>query len=202
VEDFHFSSFRDAIGPFGFILEVGNGSTFFLKLYSQDLDRTIRNVEKVWSKHGPERPFEYSFLDEQFAKLYQSEARFKKLFSLFALLAIFITCLGMFGLVTYLAESKTKEIGIRKVLGASVQSIVILLSRDFAGLVLMALAISFPLAYYLAQHWLEGFAYRVAIGWDVFLITAITATVIVLTTVSFESLKAAWANPVRSLRSE
>jgi putative ABC transport system permease protein len=202
VEDFHFSSFRDAIKPFGFILEVGNGSTFFLKLNSKDMERSIAAIEKVWSKHYPERPFEYSFLDEHLLRLHQSEARFQKLFAVFTALAIFITCLGMFGLVTFLAEAKTKEIGIRKVLGASVPSIVMLLSKDFVALVIIAIGVSSPLAYNLAQHWLQGFAYRIHIGWEVFAVTGITAIAITLVTVSFESVKAALANPVRSLRND
>jgi len=202
VQDFHFSSFRDAIKPFGFILEVNNGSTFFVKMHARDTRNTLAQLETIWTKNYPERPFEYSFQDEQFANLYQSEARFRKLFSVFTVLAIFITCLGIFGLVTYLAESKTKEIGIRKVLGASVRSIVVLLSKDFATLVLIALVISAPVAYYVMQQWLNGFAYRIRIDWPIFAMAGVIAIALTLITVSFESVKAALANPVNSLRNE
>lgn len=202
TKDFHFGSLREAIKPFGFILEVNNGSTFFLKLQSSDLNRTLAAIKAVWTRHYPERPFEYSFQNEEFEKLYVSEGRFEKLFSMFTILGLFIACLGMFGLVTYLAESKTKEIGIRKVLGASVSGIVFLLSKDFLKMVVIALAISGPFAWYLMHHWLLGFAYRVSIDWQVFALTGIVSVVIALITVSHRSIKAARANPVTSLRSE
>jgi len=202
VEDFHFASFRETIKPFGFILEVDNGSTFFLKIQSPGLNRTIATIEKIWNKYSPERPFEYSFQDEEFSKLHVSEARFQNLFSLFTVLAIVITCLGMFGLVTYLAESKTREIGIRKVLGATVNRIIILLSKDFLATVLIALAVSSPLAYYVMNYWLEVFAYRITMDWKIFVISALGSIGITLLTVSFHSVRAAMANPVESLRTE
>ena len=202
VEDFHFTSLREAIKPFGFILEVDNGSTFFLKIHSQDLNRTIAAIEKAWTKYHPDQPFEYSFQDEEFSKMHLFEARFQKLFSVFTVLAILITCLGMFGLVTYLAESRTKEIGIRKVLGATVNRIFILLSKDFLAMVLVALAFSSPLAYYLMHHWLEGFAYRISIDWKIFAVSGLGSIAIALITISFHSVRAAMANPVKSLRTE
>jgi len=128
----------------------------------------------VWGKFNPGKPFEFAFQDEQFARFHSSEARFKYLFSLFAAMSIFITCLGMFGLVAYQAETKTKEIGVRKVLGASVKSIVLLLSRDFIIMAMIGFAISFPLAYRLMEGWLEGFAYQNEIGWKVFAVSAFT----------------------------
>ena len=202
VDDFHFDSFRETIKPFGFILEVGNGSTFFLKTHSGNINQTLAAVEKIWKVHNPEKPFEYSFLDEQFNKLHLSEARFQKFFSVLTVLAIFITCLGMFGLVTYIAESKTKEIGIRKVLGASANALVILLSKDFLKMVIISFAISFPLSYYMMHGWLQGFAYHSAIGWKVFAATVVASILIVFITVSFQAIKAALANPLKSLRSE
>lgn len=201
VEDFHFTSFREAIKPFGFILEVGNGSTFFLKIHSQNLDRSMAAIEKIWAKHQP-GPFEYSFQDEHLAKLHLSEASFQKLFSWFSLLAIFITCLGLFGLVTYVAESKTKEIGIRKVLGATLYEIVILLLKDFIRLVLIALVIASPIAWYTMNNWLQDFAYRIHMEWWMFALAGILALLISLLTVSFQSVKAAIVNPVNSLRNE
>jgi len=202
VEDFHFSSLRDVIKPFGFTLEVGNGSTFFLKVQPQNINETISAVEQAWGKFNPGKPFEFSFQDEQFVKFHSSEARFKYLFSLFAAMSIFITCLGIFGLIAYQAETKTKEIGVRKVLGASVNSIVLLLSRDFIIMAIIGFAISFPLAYHIMKGWLEGFAYQNEIGWKVFLISAFTLLFITLATVSFQSIKAALVNPVKSLRAE
>lgn len=202
AEDFHFNSFRETIKPFGFILEVGNGSTFFLKAHSKNMDQTIAAVEKIWTKHNPEKPFEYSFQDEEFAKLHVSGTRFQNLFSLFTVLAILITCLGIFGLITYIAESKVKEIGIRKVLGASVNAIFILLSKDFLRMVIISFAISFPMSYYLMHGWLQGFAYRSAMGWKVFVSTLLVSIGIVFITVSFQAIRAALKNPVESLRSE
>ncbi len=134
--------------------------------------------------------------------MHVSEARFQNLFSLFTVLAIVITCLGMFGLVTYLAESKTREIGIRKVLGATVNRIIILLSKDFLATVLIALAVSSPLAYYVMNYWLEVFAYRITMDWKIFVISALGSIGITLLTVSFHSVRAAMANPVESLRTE
>jgi putative ABC transport system permease protein len=202
VEDFHFSSFRESIKPFGFILEVGNGSTFFLKTQSPNPLQTLSAIERVWNKFSPDNPFEFSFQDEQFAKFHVAESRFQHLFSLFTALAIVITCLGLFGLVAYMAETKTKEIGIRKVLGASVREIVVMLSKDFLIMALVAFAISFPLTYYVMNRWLEGFAYRNEIDWQVFMISATALTLITLATVSFQSVKAALTNPIKSLRTE
>lgn len=202
VEDFHFSSLRDVIRPFGFTLEVGNGSTFFLKVQSQNISETISSIEQVWNKFNPGKPFEFSFQDEQLAKFHSSEARFKYLFSMFAAMSIFITCLGIFGLVAYQAETKTKEIGVRKVLGASVKSIVLLLSRDFIIMAFIGFAISFPLAYNIMEGWLDGFAYKNEIGWKVFVISGFALMLITLATVSFQSIKAALINPVKSLRAE
>lgn len=200
AEDFHFSSFRETIRPFGFILEVGNGSTFFLKMNSHNLQQTIASVEKVWTKHNPEKPFQYSFQDEHYARLQLSEARFQNLFSVFTVLAILITCLGVFGLITYIARSKVKEIGIRKVLGASINSIVILLTKDFLGMVVISFLISFPLSYYMMQNWLHGFAYHSVIGWEIFVATILFSLVIVFVVVSFQAVKAALMNPVNSLK--
>jgi putative ABC transport system permease protein len=202
VEDFHFTSFHEEIKPFGFILEVGNGSTFMVKVHSQNLAHTIEEIEKAWTRHNPEKPFEYNFQDEQMAKLHTVEVRFQKLFTWFTLLAILIACLGLLGLVTALADSKTKEIGIRKTLGASVTAIVNLLSGEFIRLVLIALLIASPLAWFAADFWLQGFAYRIVIGWEVFVIAGVAAIMIAFVTVSFKSIKAALANPVDSLRNE
>jgi len=202
VGDFHFSSFHDHIKPFGFILEVDNGSMFFVKVLGKDIQHTLTTLEDVWRKQVPDKPFEYAFQDEHLQKLHASERKFQLLFHSFTLLAIVIACLGLFGLVTVLAESKTKEIGIRKVLGSSAASIVNLIARDFILLVLVALLIASPIAYYATDHWLNSFAYRVDIDWTTFVIAGVISLVIAFVTISFKSVKAALANPVDSLKVE
>ena len=161
------------------------------------MTETLAYFEDQWQKRAPDRPFEYAFLDERFAQLYQSEARLGKVFGTFSLLAIVIACLGLFGLVAFTAEQRTKEIGVRKVLGASVVNIVLLLSKDFTRLV--AIAILIAIAYVAMQRWLENFAYRIEI---LFLRAGLLAILIVWLTVSYQSIRAALANPVESLRYE
>lgn len=202
VKDFHFTSFHEEIKPFGFILEVDNGSTFFLRINSGNIQGTLAEIEKVWTKHSPDKPIDYSFQDEYMARLHVSEERFQKLFSSFTFLAIAISCLGLFGLVTALAESKTKEIGIRKVLGSSVPGIVSLLTKEFVRLVIIALVIAAPLAFLITDNWLQGFAYRVQVSWQVFFLAGSVTLSIAFVTVCFQSIKAALANPVNSLRNE
>jgi putative ABC transport system permease protein len=202
VNDFHFTSLHESIKPFGFILEVGNGSTFFLKLASPDLPFMLREVENVWTKHQPEKPFQYAFQDEQMARLHIAERQFHQLFSSFTLLAIVIACLGLLGLVTALAESRTKEIGIRKVLGSSVMGIVQLLSKEFIGLVLVALAIAVPVAWITSSSWLDTFAYHITVSWKTFLLAGGYTLLIVLATIGMKAVRAALANPVESLRNE
>lgn len=202
VKDFHFTSFHETIKPFGFILEVDNGSTFFLKVNQGNIRETLADIENVWKKHSPDKPIDYSFQDEYMARLHVSEERFQKLFSLFTFLAIAIACLGLFGLVTALAESKTKEIGIRKVLGSSVFGIIHMLNKEFMRLVFIALVIAMPVALYASNYWLKGFAYRIDIGWKVFVLAGAAAGLIAFVTICFQSIKAALANPVDSLRSE
>ena len=202
TKDFHFTSFHESIKPFGFILEVNNGSTFYLRINSANLSGTLADVESVWKKHSPDRPFDYSFQDEQMAGLHISEERFQKLFTAFTILAIVISSLGLFGLITTLAESKTKEIGIRKVLGSSVTGIVTLLAKEFMKLVVIALMLAIPLAFLMTKSWLQDFAYRIELTWTIFIAAGIATITIALLTVCFQSIKAAIANPVNSLRSE
>lgn len=202
VKDFHFTSFHEQIKPFGFVLSVDNGSTLFIKMEGNTIVSTLESIKNVWKKHHPDKPFDYAFQDEYTAKLYASEERFQKLFSSFTMLAIAVACLGLFGLVTALSESKTKEIGIRKVLGSSVPGIVGLLTREFIGLVVIAFAIASPLSFIVMAAWLEGFAYSVGIQWQVFAMAGATTFIIAMVTVCFQSIKAALANPVHSLRSE
>jgi putative ABC transport system permease protein len=202
AKDFHFTSFHEEIKPFGFILEAGNGSTFFLKINPGNIRGTLAEVGKVWAKHSPDKPFDYTFQDEHMAKLHMSEERFQKLFSAFTVLAIVISCLGLFGLVTALAESRTKEIGIRKVLGSSVAGIIGMLTREFITLVMIALVIAAPAAFFIIENWLQEFAYRVEIQWQVFVAAGAVTLLTAFMTICFQSLRAALANPVDSLRSE
>jgi putative ABC transport system permease protein len=173
-----------------------------IKVSTAKLPATIAAIEGKWKTLIPSRPFSYFFLDEYFDKQYRSEERFGKLFLNFAVLAIFISCLGLLGLASYSTLQRTKEIGIRKVMGASVSNIVGLLSRDFLKLVLLSFVIAAPVAWYFMHKWLLDFAYRIRISWWIFAIACVIAVLIALLTVSFQAIKSAVTNPVKSLRSE
>jgi putative ABC transport system permease protein len=201
VKDFNFNSLHEAVTPLTINLS-DNYQTLALRAHGKDLGPVISAVEDKWKSLAPGRPFNYTFLDEDFNKTYKAEQETGKLFVTFALFAIFIGCLGLFGLVTYAAEQRTKEIGVRKVLGASVTGIVAMLSRDFAKLLLVASLIAFPLGWWVMHNWLQNFAYRISIDWWIFALAALIATLIALVTVSIKAMKAAMANPVKSLRTE
>ena len=162
----------------------------------------IQELENKWKRYAPDTPLDYSFLDNTIDALYRSEQRMGAVFGIFTFLSIFVACLGLFGLSVYTAERRVKEIGVRKILGASVQSIVALLSQDFLKLVLISTIIAFPVAWFAMNKWLEDFAYRTDIRWWIFLLAALSAVIVALLTVSYQSLRAALANPVKSLRSE
>jgi putative ABC transport system permease protein len=196
VKDFHFTSLRNEIKPFAFVVEPPRENLLMVKISGSDMQNTIATIEKKWGKYSPDRPFQYSFLDETYSKLYQSERRFNKVFLYLTGLAILIACLGLFGLAAFTAEQRTVEIGIRKVVGASVSGIVTLLSKDFVKLVLISIVIALPIAWYTMNKWLQDFAYRVSIEWWVFVLAAMIAILIALVTVSFQAIKAALANPV------
>lgn len=202
IEDFHFTSFHDPIKPFGFVINESTANTLFVKIEDENISATVREIERVWQSLGDHRPFEFSFQDEQIAKLYSNEEKFQNLFSYFMLVAILIACLGLLGLSVFTAQQRTKEIGIRKVLGASVLSISRLLSMDYLKLVILAIAISIPLSWQLMNRWLEGFAYRMEISSWIFVSASLVAITISLITVSFQSINAALTNPVKSLRNE
>ena len=167
-----------------------------------ETENTIKAMEEIWKELNPNYPFTYSFLDQDLANMYKAEQRLGNLFNVFAVLAIVISCLGLYGLSAYLAERRTRELGIRKVLGASGFQLVYLLSATFTRPILIATIIAIPIAWYGMSQWLNGFAYHVSIEWVIFLIAFISALVIAWITVSFESIKAATTNPVNSLRSE
>ncbi|MDB5001092.1 MAG: hypothetical protein JWR76_2169, partial [Mucilaginibacter sp.] len=173
-----------------------------VKLKTADAANTISYINNIWKKYSPGYPMDYTFMDENFKRMYQSEDKFRALLIIFTGLAIFIGCLGLFGLAAYTAERRTKEIGIRKILGADVNSIVMLLSGEFLKLILIALVIATPLAWYFMNGWLKDFAYRIEIGWAVFVLAGVLAIVIAMLTVSYQGIKAALVNPVKNLRVE
>ena len=202
VRDFHFRSLQQPIKPLSMRIEPGGCNLVSANISAANLPATISTIENKWKAAMPNRPFSYFFLDEFFDKQYRSEGRFGKLFLNFAILAIFISCLGLLGLASYSTIQRTKEIGIRKVLGASTSNIVNLLSKDFLKLVAISSLIAFPIAWFSMNKWLQDFAYRIGVSWWVFLMAGVLATFIALFTISFQAIKAAVANPVMSLRTE
>jgi putative ABC transport system permease protein len=201
VRDFHFSSLKETIEPLG--LHLGQSDGFIIvKLHAQTARKTIESIEKVWKDIAPLQPFQFSFLEEDFERMYEAEVRLGSIFNLFATLAILLACLGLFALTAYTAQQRTKEIGIRKVLGATVSNIVLMLSKDFGKLILISCIVSAPFAWYAVNRWLENYTYKTVIGWSVYLAAGGTALIIGLLTMSYQSLKAASANPVDSLRNE
>jgi ABC-type antimicrobial peptide transport system permease subunit len=165
-------------------------------------EEVLARVESVFKKDNPGYPFTYQFVDQQFDELFRAESLISRLSRLFAALAVFISCLGLFGLASFTAERRTKEIGIRKVLGASSVSLAALLSRDFLRLVFLSALISFPVAWWAMHNWLQGYAYRISISGWVFVGAGVAAVLIALATISFQAIRAALTNPVKSLRTE
>jgi putative ABC transport system permease protein len=202
VKDFHFRSLRETIKPFGFILEVGNGSNFFIRMNAENQEQIMAGIANIWSKHGPERPFDYFFQDEPLAKFHRAEAGFKKLVGSFTVVAISIACLGLFGLISFLTETKTKEIGIRKVLGASTTQLLRLMSVDFIKLICIAFLIAIPLSWYAMTRWLETFAYRTDFDFSMAMLSGVLVLAAALVTIAHQVIRAALSNPVESLRNE
>jgi putative ABC transport system permease protein len=203
VKNFHFKDLHETIEPFAFRLYNNAGFNYLLAhVKTGDLGNSLAYMEKIWKGLNPNEPFEYSFLDLDFQKNYEAESRQAGLIQSFTVIAIIISCLGLFGLATFSAEQRTKEIGIRKVMGASVASIVALLSKDFLKLVVIAIVIACPLAWYFMSQWLQNFAYRTPLTAVVFLMTALIAVFIAFFTISFQAIKAALTNPVTNLRNE
>ncbi len=202
IKDFHFRSLQETIKPLTMRIEPGGTDLVSVKIEGNRLKEAVATVEEKWKTLIPGRPFSYYFMDEFFDRQYRSEERFEKLFLNFAILAIFISCLGLLGLASYSTMQRTKEIGVRKVMGASIASIVGLLSIDFLKLVIIAFVVASPIAYFGMDRWLENFAYRTDIYWWVFVAAAVLSVAIAFITVSFQSIRAAVMNPVKSLRSE
>ncbi len=201
LKNFHFESLRQHIGPVSLRLSPGDWSMAF-KVNTANLPALIAGIEKQWKAAAPGMPLSYEFLDDAFDKMYRSEQRVGQVALIFAVLAIIIACLGLFGLATYMSERRTKEIGVRKVLGATVPNIVGMLSRDFVKLVLLAAVLAFPFSWLVMNKWLQDFAYRVDMGWWIFGLAGLITLMIALSTVVFQAVKSALANPVNSLRNE
>lgn len=202
VKDFHQKSLHFPIEPIMFFPTLGTYNVISVKLNTQDIPTAIAQIKATYSSFFPGNLFDYYFLDERYNALYKSDLLFGKVFALFAGFAIFIACLGLLGLSLFTTAQRTKEIGVRKVLGASVPNIVFLLSRDFIRLIVVAFLVASPIAWYVMHHWLQGFAYRIQISWWIFPCAGLLAFIIAIGTVSFQTMKAAVANPVKSLRSE
>jgi len=202
VKDYHFKSLHSEIEPLVLAIVPSLYRYVFVKLDAGNISNTLANIESAWKSFFPDTPFEFHFLDDAYDRLYRSERRMGTLFNSFTILAVFISCLGLFGLASFMAEKRTKEIGIRKVLGASVNGIVVLLNKQFAKWVLIANIVAWPAAYYAMSRWLQGFAYRINLEIWTFALAAIAALAIAVMTVSYQSIKAALTNPADSLRYE
>lgn len=202
VKDFHFFSLHQQIEPLAMLIYPEGYDYLSVRIRPESIPETLKFLGKKWTEFSKTQPFEYSFLDEDYDNLYKSETRLTKIFSYIAILAIFIASLGLFGLASFMIERRTKEIGVRKVLGASVSNLFMALSKDFAYCVLIANIIAWPAGYYFMSRWLQNFAYRIEIGYWVFIMAALTALGIAMLTVSCQALKAAVANPMEVLRNE
>jgi putative ABC transport system permease protein len=204
IKDFHFQSLRNVITPLKLFLSLDNNRYVSVKIQSQDIVGTLDFIKETWARLYPNTPFDYFFFDSVFERRYQAEASQRRLFTYFSGLAVFIGCLGLLGLAAYAAERRTKEIGVRKVLGASSPRIVMLLSKEFSRWVLLANLIAWPVAYLAMRSWLRGFAYHININhqWVFFVLAGASALAIALLTVGFQAIKAAWADPVKALKYE
>jgi putative ABC transport system permease protein len=202
IKDFNYRSLKDNVQPMAMLLGRSPNFEMAIRLNAGNTQEQIAELEKIWKKHTSGAPFEYSFLDQNFDALFRSEQRMGQVILVFTTLAIGIACLGLFGLAAYTAEQRAKEISIRKVMGASASQMVVLMSRDFTLLILVAFFIATPLAWYLLNSWLEGFANRIVIDASFVIISGAIAFVIAFITISFQSIRAATENPVKAMRSE
>lgn len=202
VKDFNFKSFHDPITPLVLFLDREQLQQLFVKVNGNNVAATISEIGRVWKSRVTHRPYEYRFLDDDYDALYRSEQRTAGLFTTFSVLAIVLACLGLFAITAFAVVQRTKEIGIRKVLGANVTAIVLLISKDFLKLVVVAAIIASPIAWYFSNRWLQSFAFRIPIHWWIFIITGAISLLIAALTVSAQAIKAALANPVNSLKNE
>ena len=202
VKDFNDRSLRNNVAP----LLIATNATMYrqtaIKLATTNISSTMRSIKKIWQRTFPDYVYEYRFLDDKIASFYKQENQLAQLYKIFAAIAIFLSCLGLYGLASFMAVQRIKEVGIRKVLGATVGNIVYLFSKEFIILIAIAFAIATPLAWYFMHQWLQDYAYRIDIDWWVFAASGLVAIIIALATISFQAIKAAVANPVKSLRTE
>ncbi|HEV8508431.1 MAG TPA: FtsX-like permease family protein, partial [Chitinophagaceae bacterium] len=202
VKDYNSRSFRRDLAP----VLITTSKNFYneagIKFATVDASSAMRSIEKIWSRTFPEFVFEYKFLDDKIESFYKQENQLSNLYKIFAVIAIFLSCLGLYGLASFMAVQRIKEVGIRKVLGATVSSVVYLFSKEFIILIGIAFAIATPIAWYFMHKWLQDYAYRIKISWWLFIVGGIASIAIALITVSFQAIKAAVANPVKSLRTE
>lgn len=201
VKDFHYASLHEKIGPL-VIHYRPSSDIVYVKTKPGEIDKAVASAERLYKRYNTGFPFRYDFIDDNLNKLYKLDKRTGKLFNYFAGIAIFISCLGLFGLATFATGQRVKEIGVRKVLGASVTNIVTLLTSDFLKIVIVSIVLSVPIAWYIMNRWLEDYAYRITINWGVFILAGGLAVIVAILTVSFQAIKAALANPVRSLKTE
>jgi putative ABC transport system permease protein len=201
IKDFNFNSLRDQVMPLVLNLQQDN-SGIAVRISAHDIPGLLNEIKIRWNAMVSSQPFSYTFLDEEFNKQYNADQRTGKILLVFSILAILIACLGLFGLVTFAAEQRVKEIGIRKVLGARITDIFGMLSKDFVKLLVLSICIASPIAWWAMNKWLQDFAYRISIGWWMFVSVGLICLLIALVTISFQAIKAAVANPVKSLRSE
>jgi putative ABC transport system permease protein len=200
IKDFHFKSLHESIAPLFMVLEPQQG--IIVKVQTKDIAGLLKSIQQLWASYHPEEPFGYAFMDELYEKTYSAEQKTATVLNIFAILTILVASMGLFGLATYTAEQRSKEIGIRKVLGATVAQVTGMLSKEFIKLVLLGCLIAFPVSWWAMHVWLQDFAYRIDINWWVFVLSGSLAVLTALLTISFKAIKAALANPVKSLRSE
>jgi putative ABC transport system permease protein len=203
VKDYHFLSLKEKISPEVFSMEPAfNYGQIWVKISPADIPHTLSLLQETYKKLVPWFPYSYSFMDDINARNYETETKWKQIISIASMLFIFISCMGLLGLVILSIEQRTKEIGIRKVLGAAVSGIIVLISKEFLMLIGIAFAIAVPVGYYFVDKWLQNFAYRISVGWWIFLLSGALVMIVALLTMSFQAIKAAIANPVKSLRTE
>ncbi|NET34285.1 MAG: FtsX-like permease family protein, partial [Cyanothece sp. SIO1E1] len=201
VEDFHFESLKSKISPL--LLEIGaSTNTLSVKVNTEDMAATIASIKNTWDEISPQQPIRYTFLDQSYAQMYADVQRMERIFTSFAILAIIVACLGLFALSAFMAEQRRKEIGIRKVLGASLNNLLQLLTQHFVILVTVSFVIAVPLAWYLMRRWLQDYAYPTPISWTDFILSGLITLFIALFTVGFQAVRAALSNPVEAIRSE
>ena len=202
MKDFHFESLHQPIVPIVFMISQDRNNQVSLKIDTENKEQTLAYLQEEWAALRPDFPFEPIFVDEGFNRQYEAEERVKTIFTFFSGLAVIISILGLLGLTTFATQQRTREIGIRKVMGAETANILILLGKDFLKLVLIGFVIAIPISWFGMSSWLEDFAYKIGISWTVFLWAGLIAGAIAAITVMSQSLKAAWADPVRSIKSE